>query len=243
MAKKLLFFSFKGGVGVSTFCVRLGLALANMGERVLYVDGDSQSASGLSICGCDGLQVYTLADYEKCACRAKQVYVQHPTDRNFYVMPSLGCRDRNCAAKAISEVESLYDYVLCDSIAGDICDDAAVVTEPYTVSLRSADSALSYLKDKKFTSAALVVNKMNGGLVFDGEILTPQEISAYLHAKLRAVIPEDLSLCLGKIRKDTLKAFAYAAENFSGKSDKIHNVIKPYYGVNGYFKRKMRAQL
>ena len=40
MAKKIYMTSLKGGTGVTTCCVGLGLALAGIGERTLVVDGD-----------------------------------------------------------------------------------------------------------------------------------------------------------------------------------------------------------
>ncbi len=243
MAKKILFFSFKGGVGVTTFCAGLGAALASRGERVLLADGDFRCGAALTVCGCDGMQVYTAADAERGACRAKQTLLQHPKERNLFILPMLGSKDGASAASLIGEVEQLFDYVLCDRTAAEICDDAAVITEPYAPSVKSADAALAYLKDGGFSSVGLVVNKMNGGLVFDGESLTPQEIASLLRAKLRAAIPEDLSLPLGKHKKSTAAAFAAAADNFAGKTDKIYSVIKPYYGVNGFLKRKMRSGL
>ncbi len=243
MAKKILFISFKGGVGVTTFCYGLAAALAERGERTLIVDGDDRCGALLTISGCDGLQVYTLADVEKSACRSKQAILQHPRDRNVYIMPSLGCMDRSTADRAVNDVEQLFDFVLCDNIAGSVCPEAAVICEPYAPSIKSADYALNYLKDKNLSEVGLVVNKMNGGLVFDGDVMTPQEIASLLHVRLRAAIPEDLSLPLGKIKKPTREAFAAAADNFSGKNAAISNLIKPYYGVNGYFKRKMRNGL
>lgn len=243
MARKILFTSFKGGTGVTTFCYGLASALARRGERTLIVDGDDRCATLLTICGCDNMHVYTLADAEKGACRPKQAILQHPTERNLYIMPSLGIKDRASADRAVAAVEQLFDFVLCDGIAGGNCTEAAVVSEPYAPSIKCADYAINYLKDKKVPDVGLVVNKMNGGMVFDGDVLTPQEIASLLHVKLRAAIPEDLGLPTGKIKKLTRDAFAAAADNFSGKNAVVSNLIKPYYGVNGYFKRKMRNGL
>lgn len=243
LAKKILFISFKGGVGVSTFCYGLARTLAERGERTLIVDGDDRCASLLTICGCDNAQVYTLADVERGACRPKQAILQHPKERNLYIMPSLGCKNRTVADRAVKEVENLFDFVLCDEIAGSCCREAAVVCEPYAPSLKCADYTLNYLNDQKVSDIGLVVNKMNGGMVFDGDVLTPQEIASLLHVRLRAAIPEDLGLQIGKIKKTTKDAFAAAADNFSGRKAVVSNLIKPYYGINGYFRRKMRNGL
>ena len=62
MAKKIYMTNLKGGAGVTTCCVGLGIALANAGERTLIVDGDCDCACALQIGGCANMHVYTLAD-------------------------------------------------------------------------------------------------------------------------------------------------------------------------------------
>ena len=56
MAKKIYMTNLKGGAGVTTCCVGLGIALANAGERTLIVDGDCDCACALQICMCTLLQ-------------------------------------------------------------------------------------------------------------------------------------------------------------------------------------------
>ena len=75
MAQKLLVTNFKGGCGVTTFCIGLGIALARAGERTLIVDGDAVCGTGMLTGGCANMQTYTLADFAKGACRAKQTAV------------------------------------------------------------------------------------------------------------------------------------------------------------------------
>lgn len=75
MATKIYLTSFKGGTGVTSFCIGLGLALAELGERTLIVDGDTLSGGAILAGGLSNMQVYTLADYEKGACRAKQTLI------------------------------------------------------------------------------------------------------------------------------------------------------------------------
>lgn len=243
MAERIFMTSLKGGTGVTTCAVGLALALSAAGERTLVVDGDDRCACALSVAGVSGLQVYTLADAEKGACRVKQTLLQHPRSTNFYLLPSLGCKNKSSAADAVKEIEGLFDFILCDKIASSACNRAVAVTDPYPASLKSADACLSLLKDSGFKNVGLMVNKANGGLVFDGEIMTPQEIAALLHAPLLAVLPEDLSLPLGRWKGSSIKAFRLAAERISGKSDKVLSIIRPYLGVGGLIKRKMRSKI
>ena len=82
MSQKIFLKSAKGGAGATTVAAGLGFALSSAGERTLIVDGDSDSACALNVCGCADLQVFTVADYKKGACRAKQATLQHPKYKN-----------------------------------------------------------------------------------------------------------------------------------------------------------------
>ena len=243
MAKKILLTSRKGGTGVTTCCIGLGLALTEIGERTLIVDGDAESGGALIAGGCMNMQVYTLADYERGACRAKQTLLSHPKASNLCFMPSIGLKDRSAAAQAISDVEGLFDYVLLDKVSPESCKEAVIVTEPFVPSVKSADCCRSQLSDGGIESVSLIVNKINGGQILNGEVMTAQEISALLHLPLKAVIPEDLTLSVGNWRQPTIKAFRIAAENISGRRTGVCNVLKSYAGVNGYIKRKIREKI
>ncbi|MGN0818147.1 MAG: AAA family ATPase [Candidatus Coproplasma sp.] len=243
MSEKILITSLKGGAGATACAVGISLALASAGERTLLFDGDYTCASALAAAGVAGLQVYTLAEAKSGACRVKQAVLQHPRSPNFYLLPSLGCDDKEFAEYAVNELEGLFDYVICDKIAEGACDRAIVITDPYPVSVKCADVALGILKDSGLKSAGIIVNKVNGGLVFDGEIMTPQEIATLLRAPLIAVIPEDLTMPLGKMKQSTVKAFKMAAAGVAGKSDKCYGVIRQYVGVGGLIKRKMRSRI
>lgn len=243
MAQKILLTGLKGGTGVTTCAVGLARALAELGERVLVFDGDARAASALCVAGLAGMNVYTLADAMNGACRVKQAILQYPRSANLYLLPSLGCFDEKFCERAVDEVEGLFDYVICDKGAAGACSRAYVVTEPYAVSVKCADVCLNGLRDGGMRSTGVIVNKVNGGLIFDGEIMSPQEIATLLRAPLLAVIPEDLTMPLGKMKKQSARAFKLAAGALRGRSDRIPNVTAPYLGVSGLIKRKMRSRL
>ena len=64
MADKIFFASAKGGAGATTVAAGVGFALALAGERTLIVDGDNVSGCALTVCGCRGLQVFTVEDFK-----------------------------------------------------------------------------------------------------------------------------------------------------------------------------------
>lgn len=243
MAIKIYMTNLKGGTGVTTCCIGLGLSLAIAGERTLILDGDRYAANALTIGGCPNMQIYTLADYEKGACRAKQTLVAHHHTVNLSLSSSLGLSDEKFAEAAIDELDGLFDYILLDKIARKKCDSAIIVTEPHMPSVKSSDACKALLSDSGIKDVSLIVNKLNGGQIINGEVMTAQEIASLLHLPLKAVIPEDLSLPLGKWKKSTLKAFKVAAETVSGRRESLCNVLKPYFGFNGYIKRKVRERI
>lgn len=243
MADRLYMTGARGGAGCTTCAVNLGIALSDDGERTLIVDGDAACANVLELCGLQNLSVYTLADAEKGACRIKQVILQHPKHGNLFILPTLDCNNQEFIRSAVEESANLFDRVICDNTAIGACRRAIVVTEPYPFRLSGARLATSALTDGGFKDVGIIVNKVNGGLVYDGAILTPQEIASFARVPLIGVIPEDLTLPLGKIRNDTKKAFALTAKVIEGKSDKVHKVMKSYAGPAGYFKRRMRAKI
>lgn len=243
MAEKILLTAFKGGVGVTTCCIGLGLALATGGLKTLIVDGDYKSGCALTLAGCANMQVFALSDFKAGSCRAKQILISHPSQPNLYFLPSLGTSDEDSLKKAVLEVEGLFDYIILDKCIQKACSSALVVTEPFTTSVKSADACISELIDDGIKDISLILNKVNGGMLYDGEIMPPQEIAYLLHAPLKAVIPEDFNLPLGKSKSATLKAFRLLMLAITGKKDKIFPITKGYSGVNGYFKRKLRSKL
>ena len=243
MAVKIYMTNCKGGVGVTSCCVGLGIALAKLGERTLVLDGDRLCASALYTGGLANMQVYTLADFEKGACRAKQTLVSHPKISNLSFSASTGVKDARCAEKAIGELDGLFDYILCDKTGAGKCDRAIIVTEPFAPSVKGADVSKAMLNDGGIKDVGLIVNRLNGGLILDGEVMTAQEISALLRTPLKGVIPEDLSIPLGKWRKSTQKAFDLTACTVTGRRESVWNVCKGYAGLGGYIKRRVREKI
>ena len=243
MAKKIYIGGLKGGTGATTLCVGLGLALADMGEKTLIVDGDSMSAGAMIVAGLGNMQVYTLADYERAACRAKQATTAHPKAGNLHIMPTLGLKDKSLTKKAVSEVEGLFDYILLDRTSAEICDEAVIVSEPYLPSIKSADCSKSVLCDGGVNEISLIVNKLNGGQVTCGEVFSAKQIADILRLRLLAVIPEDPTISIGRWRKQTVTAFKVAAGALSGKNCDMYDVLRGYTGLNGLIKRKMRSKI
>ncbi len=243
MARKIYFYSLKGGVGATTCAVGVGMALARAGERTLILDGDKNYPAALTAAGCAGRQAYTLEEARRGACRVKQAIVEHPRLPNLFILPCAGCAEARFAESAAGEVENLFDMIICDGAAASACAEAAVICEPYPAGIRAADIALAALRDGQFKEPALIINKVNGGLVYDGRIMPPKDIADLLHAPLWGVVPEDLTMPLGGMRAESVKAFKLTAARIAGGGTKIYRAVRGYGGAGGFIKRKMRYRI
>jgi septum site-determining protein MinD len=242
MAIKIFVTSHKGGTGVSSCCFGLACALSSLGFKTLVADGSSFGTGTFLFFDGEFNPVYTLDDYAKGACRAKQILVNLPMTKNACLLSMAGCFDGSVMDRALKELEGLFDYVLCDETSIKLCERALVITEPYVPSLKSADKCISFLRDGGMSNVSVILNKFNGGLVYEGQILPPTEISYLLHCPIVAVIPEDLSMPLGHFKKITSKAFLQAAENLVGNKPLRLSAYWPV-GVSGFLKRKLRKIL
>lgn len=243
MADTIFITGARGGAGATVCAVYLGIALSAEGERTLILDGDADFGNGLETCGLQNLSVYTLADAEEGACRVKQAILQHPASPNLYILPSLDCKSPEFIQKAVTECEPLFDRIICDGAAMSACKRAVLVTEPYPCALPSAKKRGAQLRDFGFKDVKLIINKVNGGLIYGGEILPPNELSSVVQVPLLGIIPEDLNLPLGKMRPRTQRAFATLAANVLGKSKKTYAAVKYYSGLSGVIKRKLRGRV
>ena len=243
MAKKILFTGLKGGVGVTTVCAKVGLALAERGFRTLLVDGErAYSAAAISL-GLAGLQVYTLSDYESGACRAKQTLIAHPKVTNFLIMPAAGLTDKSAFVRAVADIDGLFDFILLDKVQGVGESEAIIVTEPYPTSVKAADVCRAKLQDKNYTEISLIVNKFSAAQFAAGEIAGARQIATALHLPLKGVIGEDLTLSAGRCKGSTKKYFVAVAEMLSGGRENLPDPSAALLGLNGFIKRKMRERI
>ena len=150
MARRIVITSGKGGVGKTTITANLGIALANLGARVVLIDVDFGLNNLDVVMGLENKIVYDFLDIIEGRCRAKQALVRDNEKRNLFVLPS-----GNVPAAAnitgqqiklvIEGIAPLFDYVLIDCPAGidtgfhravACADEAIVVATPSLPSLR-----------------------------------------------------------------------------------------------------------
>ncbi|MBR5192639.1 MAG: septum site-determining protein MinD [Clostridia bacterium] len=254
--KKIVITSGKGGVGKTTVTANLGIAIADLGYRVLVIDIDFGLNNLDVVLGVENKVVYDIKDVLEGRCRIKQALVKCFEKRNLYVLPSDKINGNSNVSGQnlkllVDSLCNVFDYVLLDCPAGiDIgfhravacADSALVVTTPNIPSLRDADKVVNILKSYKLDKVSLIVNRARGDLIIDEKMFLPQDIQLMLKTELAGVLPEEDAVFLysgSKLPKksDSAQAYKILADNVCNNKSKIFNVTNKYSGFFGSIRK------
>lgn len=263
MARKILITSGKGGVGKTTVCANLGARLANLGFRVLLVDTDIGLNNLDVVMGIESKISFTLTDVIMGKCRPKQALVENERFPTLFVMPSAESSPNTpITAEKINDIlcrlEPMFDYILIDCPAGigngfyratSCANEALVIVTPHISSLRDADKVLSKLSNFHLSSINLVINRMRGDMLLNGEMMSVEKIMELLGTNVLGVIPDDDAIatlsaigafCFGT---SGTRAFAVLAENLQNGTKKIYDCTYRYRGMVGTIRRNLRRRV
>ncbi len=263
MARKIVLTSGKGGVGKTTICANLGISLSRLGFRVVLVDVDIGLNNLDIILGVDRQIVFDIMDIISGKCRAKQALVQDPSFPNLYILPSAKQSNKiqvmgENIKNVINLLDSSFDYILIDCPAGVdegfhravfSADEAIVVVTPHLSSIRDANKVIGLLNDYDISNKSLVINRMRGDMLVNGEMLTVENIVRSLKVPLLGVIPEDdeisSSCSVGEIVKsgESIRAFQLLTENLHEGTKKIFDCTYKYRGFVGYVRRQLKRKV
>ena len=263
MARKIVLTSGKGGVGKTTICANLGATLASLGFRVCLMDVDIGLNNLDVVMGIEKRIMFDIVDAIEGRCRAKQALVQDRRIQSLYVMPSSHSYSHanvngEKIKKVISELDASFDYILIDCPAGVeagfhravySANEAIVVVTPHISSVRDADKVLSILSGYDLLHKHIVINRIRGDLVLNGEMLEVEEIVKVLKTSLLGVIPEDddisaLSAVGGlALGSQSGRAFTLLAENLHQGSKKIYDYTMKYRGFFGNLRRNLKRKV
>ena len=250
MARKIVVTSGKGGVGKTTVCANLGLALAKRSLRVLLMDLDIGLNNLDVVMQVEDKVVFDFVDVVENRCRPSQALIQDANEPTLYVMPNCHLAKRQITAdavkKVVDRVSDTFDFLLIDCPAGlesgfrravACADEAIVVVTPHLSSVRDADKTICELGSS--LPVNVVVNRVRGDLVASGEMLSAFEIFSILGRNALGVLPEndDVNCCL-KLQGN--KAFDVLAKNLHTGSNEMYDCVTPYKGVFGRLKRKLK---
>ena len=169
--------SGKGGVGKTTMTVNLAYTLAEMGKKVLILDGDIGLANIDIFMGIRPQK--TLEDFFNNGERLENILVK--AHKNIHVIPSAsGLTDlktvdvykRKMLMDEVSMLNNTYDYLLVDTASGiddnvqylnSTVQDVILVITPEPASMADAYALMKLLHtNKKVYRFSLVANKVLG---------------------------------------------------------------------------------
>ena len=250
MARKIVVTGGKGGVGKTTVCANLGIALAHKSKRVLLMDLDIGLNNLDVTMHVEDKVVFDLVDVIENRCRPSQAFIQDSAEPTLYVMPSCHLAKRQINAdqikRVVSRLEDNFDYIFIDCPAGidsgfrravACADEAILVVTPHLSSVRDADKAIAELIGN--TPVSVVINRVRGDLVASGEMLSPFEVFSLLGQTALGVLPEnDYVNC--NVRGSRVAAFDLLASNLETGKCELYDCVTPYKGVFGRLRRKLK---
>ncbi|MDR3216942.1 MAG: septum site-determining protein MinD [Clostridiaceae bacterium] len=253
-ARKIVITSGKGGVGKTTVTAGLGYALAAAGFGVILVDADV-GLNNLDVAlGVEDRKLYDFSDILESRCRPGQALIRCG-ERDLFVLSS-GAETPAMTAQAFRGViESLAtscDFIFIDCPAGiengfhravSAADEAVVVTNPAVSAIRDADKVLSLLTGYTLSSVGIAINRINGGKVLSGEMMSAADIARLLRRPTLGIIPEDAEILLGKTpahngRSEADEAFGAFADNIASRRARPYDYLSAHRGFRGFFRRR-----
>ncbi len=249
MARRIVVTSGKGGVGKTTVCANLGIALAHRSQRVLLADFDLGLNNLDVTLKVENKIVYDFVDVCENRCRPSQALIQDDYEPTLYVMPSCHSAKRqitvDMANKVLDKLADSFEYVLLDCPAGiDVgfrravgcANEAIVVTTPTLAGVRDADKTIRQLCD---AAVYVVVNRVRGDLVASGETLSAFEVFSILNRKPLGIIPDNDDVGCN-VRDGIFLPFDVLASNLITGKTEMFDCVSAYKGILGRIKRKLK---
>lgn len=234
MAKIFTVASGKGGVGKSTFCTNVAIALGDMGKNVLLIDGDATLRSLDLLLGVDEMVLYDWLDVLENRC-------DHDKARLFYnekvqLLPApleypedLTCEKFN---ELLNHYSENYDYIFIDAPAGvgDLpeiyskCSETCIIVATADeISARSAcitGNKLIKLGIKE-NNLRLIINRFDKKAVKQGKLLNIDDIIDRTYIRLLGIVPEEKNLMYSSVTEKHLSQYSDAKIAFSNIAGRI----------------------
>lgn len=197
--------SGKGGVGKTTTTANLGVALAQLGKKVVMLDADIGLRNLDIVLGMESRIVYDLVDLVEGRAKLRQAMIRHKQFTDLFLIPAAQSRDKTAVSPAdmvqiTDQLREEFDFILVDSPAGiergfrnavAPADEVLVVTNPEVSAVRDADRIIGLLEAEKKPNPRLILNRLKAEMVRKGEMMSPEDVVDLLSIKLIGIVPED----------------------------------------------------
>lgn len=240
--------SGKGGVGKTTATANLGIALADLGKKVVCIDTDIGLRNLDVVMGLENRIVYDLVDVVEGRCKLKQALIHDKRMPELFLIPAAQTKEKSAVSpkqmcKLIDELRPDFDWVLIDSPAGiehgfknalAPADQVLVITNPDVSAVRDADRIIGLVDAQQKGPAKLIINRMNPSMVKRGEMLDAEDILELLAIKLVGIIPEDENVLISTNRGQpvVLEPKSKAGQAFRNIARRLNGEEVPYLSMD-----------
>jgi len=202
--------SGKGGVGKTTITANLGMALANLGKKVVLIDADIGLRNLDIVLGLENRIVYDIVDVIEEKCKLKQALIKDKRQNNLALLPAAQTRDKSAVTpeqmvEVCNELKKEFDIVIIDCPAGieqgfknaiAAATESLIVTNPEVSSIRDADRVIGLLEaeGRDMVAPKLIVNRIRMEMVKENEMLNVEDVKEILGIDLLGIVPDDESI-------------------------------------------------
>ena len=255
-AKVITISSGKGGVGKTTTTANLAVALAQLNQKVVCIDGDIGLRNLDVILGLENRIVYDLVDVVEGRCRIRQAMIRDKRLEDLFLIPAAQTRDKSSVSpsdmiRLCEELKDEVDWIIIDSPAGiergfrnalAPADLVLVVTNPEVSSVRDADRIIGLVEAEEKGPAQLILNRVNTILTKRGDMLNTEDVLELLAIDLIGVIPEDESVVVAsnKGQPVTLSNNSKAGQAFRNIAKRLIGEEVPFMDLdagNNFFNK------
>ncbi|MDO4744788.1 MAG: septum site-determining protein MinD [Clostridia bacterium] len=210
MGEAIVITSGKGGVGKSTTTANVGIALADLGKKVILVDTDIGLRNLDVILGMENSIVYDIVDVIKDESLYEKALLCDPQRPNLKFLAAA----QTCDKTAINEDDMLKlcqrlkkdaDFVLIDCPAGIEqgfknavagADKALVITMAEKAAIRDADRIIDLLAERGVDDVKFIINRIRPNLIKHGYMMNIDDAIDALCVQVIGIIPDDVDVII-----------------------------------------------
>ncbi|MFA5479811.1 MAG: septum site-determining protein MinD [Candidatus Muiribacteriota bacterium] len=257
LAKVIAVISGKGGVGKTTACANLALALAMSGLKIAVIDTDIGLRNLDIILGYSDRIYHNVIDVIDGTCSLSEALIPDKDVPNLVFLPASQIHEKGALktkgfTRVIDALKPEYNYIFLDAPAGigqglknliSVTDSAIVVVNPDKSSVLGADRVIGIFENHNIQVTDMIINRYNIESANKGDLLTIHKINEILGLNLLGVVPEDSSVTaalnsgIPLVKKQNTpagKAFINISRRFLGK-----NVTLLYVFRDNFWSRMM----
>jgi septum site-determining protein MinD len=231
--------SGKGGVGKTTATANLAVALAQLNQKVVCIDGDIGLRNLDVVLGLENRIVYDLVDVIEGRCRLRQAMIRDKRMPEMYLIPAAQTRDKSAVSpsdmvRLCDELKTDVDWILIDSPAGiergfrnaiAPADIILVVTNPEVSAVRDADRIIGLVEAEEKGPAKLIINRLKPSMVKRGDMLSAEDVLELLAIELIGIIPDDENVVVSTNRGQPV-----ALDHKTMAAQAFHNISRRLMG-------------